>query len=283
MTGEGLVAFLRGSTKAITGLEKIDESLLSALPELRVIGKYGVGLDMIDLNALVKHGVRLGWKGGVNRRSVAELVVAAAINLLHLVPSASLDVRNGGWRQVVGSQLSGRTVGIVGCGHVGKEVVLLLQPFACRLLAHDIRDYHDFYVAHAVEPVALEPLMENADVVTLHLPLDATTRGIISARRIALMRPDAVLINMARGGLVDEDALKTALSTGRLRGAACDVFEEEPPQDIELLRLPNLVATPHMGGSSEEAILAMGRAAIDGLDAARSPRDIGELQELCSS
>ena len=121
--GKSLANFLQGYEKAITALEKIDEKLLSELPELKVIGKFGVGLDMLDLNAMKKYGVKLGWRGGVNKRSVSELVVSFAIYLLHRVVFANAEVRNGEWYQVKGRQLSDCTVGIIGCGHIGKDVV----------------------------------------------------------------------------------------------------------------------------------------------------------------
>lgn len=273
LSGDSLVDFLAGHDKAITALERLDEAVLSRLPELKVVGKYGVGLDMIDLTAMSRLGKRLGWTGGVNRRSVSELTICAAIALLRHVPQGNALVREGGWRQLMGRQLSQRTVGIIGCGHVGKDLAVLLKAFGCRVLAHDIRDFPNFYAAHGIEPMDLDPLLAAADIVTLHLPLDALTRGILSAERLALMRPDAILINMARGGLVDEAALKAMLIDGRLAGAAFDVFAEEPPTDLELLRLPTMLALPHIGGSAEEAVLAMGRAAIAGLDAARDPLD----------
>jgi D-3-phosphoglycerate dehydrogenase len=162
-------------------------------------------------------------------------------------------------------------VGIVGCGNVGKDLTPILRAFGCPVLAHDILDFPDFYAAHQVEPVGLEELLRRSDVVTLHVPLDDSTRGILSAERLALLRPDALLINTARGGLVDEVVLKAMLSTGRLAGAGFDVFATEPPDDPGLLGLPNFLATPHIGGSSEEAVLAMGRAAIRGLDENRLP------------
>jgi phosphoglycerate dehydrogenase-like enzyme len=263
---DDLVEFLRGHDKAITALEIIDEYVLSRLPELRVIGKYGVGVDMIDMAAMRRHGKRLGWKGGVNRRSAAELALAFAIIMLRHVPAASREVLAGTWRQHVGGLLSGRTVGIIGCGHIGKDLVRLLQPFGCRILVNDIRHYGEFYAEHGIDAVALEDLLARSDVVTFHVPLDDSTRGLLNAQRFALMKPTAVLINAARGGLVDELALKSALMEGRLAAAAFDVFAEEPPSDTELLRLPNFLATPHIGGSAEEAILAMGRAAIQGLE-----------------
>lgn len=271
LSGDALVAFLAGHDAAITALETIDDALLDRLPELTVISKYGVGLDMVDLPLLRRRGIRLGWTGGVNRRSVAELTIAFAISLLRHVPQGNAEVRAGQWRQLMGRHLSERVVGIVGCGHVGQDLAVLLRAFGCPVLAHDIRDFPAFYAAHGIEPVGLDDLLGRADVVTLHLPLDATTRTILSAERLARMRPDAILINAARGGLVDEAAMKAMLMNGRLAGAAFDVFAGEPPQDMDLLRLPNFLATPHIGGSAEEAVLAMGRAAIDGLTSASVP------------
>jgi D-3-phosphoglycerate dehydrogenase len=191
--------------------------------------------------------------------------------LLRYIPQANAEVRAGKWRQLMGRQLTGKTVGIVGCGHVGKDLAVLLKAFECRVLANDILDFPEFYAAHGVTAMALDDLLAQSDVVTLHTPLDASTRNLLSAERLALMTPGAILINAARGGLVDEAALKLALKSGRLSGAAFDVFEREPPEDLELLRLSNMLALPHIGGSSEEAVLAMGRSAILGLERAGDP------------
>ncbi len=271
LAGNALIGFLDGHDTAITGLERLDASVFAALPKLKIVSKYGVGFDMIDLAAMAKAGVRLGWTGGTNKRSVAELVIALAIALLRHIRNANRAVEAGTWPQFPGRQLSDRVVGVVGCGHVGKDVAQLLRAFGCRVLAHDIRDFVDFYSRHSIEPVGLEKLLKESDVVTLHLPLDASTRNILSAARLGLMKPEAILINAARGGLVDELALKAMLKDGRLAGAACDVFAEEPPADLELARLSNFIATPHIGGAAEEAALAMGRAAIVGLDENQLP------------
>lgn len=271
LEGDDLVEFLRGHDKAITALERIDDYVLSRLPELKAIGKYGVGLDMIDMAAMRAHGKRLGWTGGVNRRSVSELVIAFAITMLRHVPAANREILSGTWRQHMGGELSGRTVGIIGCGHVGKDLVQLLQPFGCPILVNDIRDYPNFYGTHGIKPVVLEELLAQSDVVTLHVPLDESTRGMLDKRRLELMKQTAVLLNASRGGLVDEGALKQMLLDKRLAAAAFDVFAVEPPVDKELLSLPNFLATPHIGGSAAEAILAMGRAAIDGLDINQLP------------
>ncbi len=266
LAADALVGFLEGHEKAIVALDTFDAGVFARLPELKVISKYGVGVDSLDLDAMATAGVKLGWTGGTNKRSVSELVISFAIQLLRHVPEANAEVLAGTWRQHVGRQLTDRTVGIVGCGHVGKDLSLLLRAFGCRVLAHDIRDFPDFYAEHGVEPMGLEELLKESDVVTLHLPIDDTTRNILSAQRLAAMKPDAILINAARGGLVDEHALKVMLRDGRLAGAAFDVFATKAPDDRELPELPNFIATPHLGGSAEEAILAMGRAAIDGLE-----------------
>ena len=266
MEGDELVAFLSGHNKAITALEKITDQVLSRLPELKVIGKYGVGLDMIDMDAMRRHGKRLGWTGGVNRRSVSEMVISFAVAMLRHFPAAQREVLSGTWRQCVGGLLSGRTVGIIGCGFIGKDLVTLLQPWGCTLLAHDILDFPEFYNANRVQAVSLDELLSRSDIVTIHVPLDESTKNLLSAVKLQLMKPSAILINAARGGLIDEAEVKAMLKSNRLAGAAFDVFTVEPPLDQELLNLPNFLVTPHIGGSAEEAILAMGRSAIDGLD-----------------
>lgn len=271
LEGDALVALLRGHDRAIVGLERVDDRILEQVPELKVISKYGVGLDGIDVAALARRGIKLGWTGGVNRRSVAELTLAFAIALLHRVPECDVALRRGQWHTLVGRQLTSKTVGIIGCGFVGQELVQLLAPFDCRVLVHDIRDYPEFYAAHRVAAVGLDDLLRSADVVTLHVPLDASTRGMIGAAQIGLMRPGTFLINTARGGLVDEAAVADALERGHLAGAAFDVFQMEPDANPRLAALPTFLGTPHIGGSAAEAQLAMGRAAIEGLETARVP------------
>jgi len=266
LEGESLIKFLKGHDKAIVALELIDEKVLSRLPELQVISKYGVGLDSIDLMAMQTHRKRLGWTGGVNRRSVSELVISFAIAMLRHVPAANHEVLSGLWHQHLGNYLTGKTVGIIGCGHIGKDLVPLLLAFDCHILVNDILDFPDFYAKHGLKAVCLEELLEHSDVVTLHIPLNESTRGILDSKRLALLKPSAILINIARGGLVDELALKSMLKNKLLAAAAFDVFSDEPPLDKELLCLPNFLATPHIGGSAHEAISAMGMAAIDGLD-----------------
>ena len=269
--GNSLVEFLYGYEKAITALEVIDDSILSKLPHLKSIAKYGVGLDMIDLRAMKKNNVKLGWTGGVNKRSVSELVVSFAVALLHRAVFANSEVKKGQWYQVKGSQLSNSTFGIIGCGHIGKDLVKLLKPFNCTILAYDILNFKEFYEKNNIKSVGIEELIKKSDVVTLHLPLDESTKNIMNEERLQMLKSSAVLINLARGGLIDETILKKMLLEKRIAGAALDVFKIEPPTDKEFLSMDNVLITPHIGASTEEAILAMGMAAIDGLDNAKDP------------
>ena len=271
LQGNALIQFLSGYEKAITALEVIDDSILSHLPNLKVISKFGVGLDMIDLHALKKYGVKLDWSGGVNKRSVSELVVSFAIALLHRAVFANSEVKKGKWYQPKGFQLSNCTFGIIGFGHIGKDLVKLLKPFDCKILAHDIRNFKEFYKKNKVKSVGIEELIKKSDVVTLHLPLNESTKNFMNEERLQMLKSNAILINLARGGLIDEDVLKKMVLEKRIAGAALDVFEIEPPIDNELLTMDNVLITPHIGGSTEEAILAMGVAAIEGLDNAKDP------------
>jgi len=272
---DALIAFLNGYELAITGLEVLDEVVFAALPDLRVVSKYGVGLDMIDFEAARRHGVSIRYTPGVNAQSVAELTIAFFIMLARRLGPLTREMHGGVWTHGGGRQLSSATVGIVGCGHVGQIVARLSRAFGARVIAHDIVDYADFYAAHEVTRVSLDGLLAESDFVSLHVPLDSSTVGLIGAAQIARMRRTAFLINTARGGIVDEGALKRALVDNAIAGAACDVFHSEPPTETDLLRLDNFVSTPHTGGSTMEAVLAMGRAAIDNLrqDRGDEPRD----------
>ncbi len=264
---EETIDYLRGHDAAIVSFEPITERVLASLPELKVVSKLGVGLDKIDPAAMRRHGVRLGWTAGVNSRAVAELTLGLMLAVLRNVIPLNRSMRAAQRPlQRPGRQLSGRVVGIHGCGHIGKEVVRLLQPFGCEILACDIRDYADFYREFGVEPVAMEAMLGRADIVSIHLPVTRLTLGLYDAATLARLRPDAVLVNTARGRIVDENALRESLLDGRIAGAAFDAFALEPPDDDTLLNLPNFVATPHIGASTGEARWAMGTTAIEGLE-----------------
>jgi len=269
LSGDSLIEFLGDCDMAITALEKIDEYVVSQLPRLKRISKYGVGLDMIDLEALKRHGKQLAWKPGVNRRSVAELALTMMLSIIRRIPESQARIASGNWVQTVGNTLSGKTIGIVGCGNIGQDLFSLLKPFECQILVNDINESYDFFSMNDLEVTPLPQLLSQSDIVTLHLPLDELTKHILSRDRLREMKIGSVLINTARGGLIDEDALFEGIQEGRVVGAGLDVFEEEPPFSSRLLACPQVFPTAHIGGSAEEAILAMGMAAIRGLSADR--------------
>ncbi len=265
LEGDSLIEFLKPAERAITALETIDDHIISQLPNLKVIGKYGVGTDMIDIHALARAGIKFGWTPGVNKRSVSELTVCFMIAVLRHVFQSHIAAQDGVWKQLVGRQLSNQVVGIIGCGNVGKDLVTLLKPFGCAILVHDIVDYSKFYIAHNIEPVSLDELVRRSDIVSIHIPKNKTTLNLFDRSRIFAMKDRSILINTARGGIVDEQALKEALEQQRIAGAGFDVLNQEPPVNLSLIKTKNFFVTSHLGGSAEEAILAMGRAAIAGL------------------
>jgi phosphoglycerate dehydrogenase-like enzyme len=270
LAGDSLIEFLGDCDMAITALERIDEYVLSQLPRLKRISKYGVGLDMIDLEALKRYQKQLAWKAGVNRRSVAELALTMMLTIIRKIPESQAQIASGNWVQTVGNTLSGKTIGIVGCGNIGQDLFSLLKPFGCQMLVNDINESYEFFSMNDLGVTPLTQLLSHSDIVTLHLPLDESTRHILSRAQLQEMRMGSILVNTARGGLIDEDALFDEIQKGRIAGVGLDVFEEEPPFGSRLLACPQVFSTAHIGGSSEEAILEMGMAAIEGLSADRA-------------
>lgn len=257
------VEFFKDADAVVVGRDLVNENVLSALPRLKIVSKYGIGVDNIDQDALERHGVVLGWTAGVNKRSVAEMTLCFMIGLCHNVFREGYKLKQNGWREDGGRQLTGKTVGIIGCGHIGKEVIHLMRPYHCRVLVRDILDMSEFCrTAEAVE-AGLDELVRESDIISLHVPLTEQTRHMIDAPVLEAMKSTAFLINTSRGEVVDQQALKAALLGGTIAGAALDVFGKEPPDDPEFLACPNLMATPHIAGNTVEAVESMGRAAID--------------------
>lgn len=270
-SGNDLVNFLNDYDSAIVGLEKFNNDILSKLPRLKVISRFGVGSDTLDLNAMKRLGIKLAVTTGANKRAVAELVIAFSLIMFRQLSLTNQELRSGKWNPRIGRQLSGSCVGIVGFGSIGKDLAFLLKAFNCDILIYDLIDHTDFCQKNEIRQVDLNTLLQHSDIVSLHLPLNENTKLILDSDKLALMKSNAILINTARGGLVDENILKEMLKTNRLHAAAFDVFAVEPTTNHELLSLPNFFGTSHIGGSTEEAILAIGLAAIEGLEQAKIP------------
>lgn len=247
----------------IAGLDEIDASVIASGDRLKVISRYGVGVDNVDLAAARGRGIVVTNTPGANSVSVAELAIGLMLALARNIPTASAACRAGGWPRLSGTSLEGKTVGIVGLGAIGREVAKRLVPFGCRLVAHDPFADTDFAGRTGIGLVALKDLLAAADFITLHAPVLDSTRGMVNRDFLAAVRPGAFLVNTARGELVDEAALAEALRSGRLRGAALDAFRQEPPAaDNPLLKLENVICTPHTGAHADSATNAMGWGAL---------------------
>jgi D-3-phosphoglycerate dehydrogenase len=265
LRGEVLISFLSGSEAAIIGLEPIDKNLIAKLPDLKFISKYGVGLDAIDIPAMQEAKIGLLTSPGINSYSVAELALASAISLIHLVPQHESELLNGLWKQEKGREFRGKTVGVIGCGYVGKEFLRISSFFGTKLMSFDLEPDLKFYESLGIQDASIELIFSSCDIISVHLPLTQNTNGLINAKLFKLMKPNGILINYSRGGVVNENDLYDFLAANKFAGAAMDVFEHEPPQSSKLVNLANVIATPHIGGSTEESIIAMGQAAIDEL------------------
>jgi phosphoglycerate dehydrogenase-like enzyme len=232
---------------------------------LKVVSKYGVGVDSIDVDGLARRGILLSTTPGTNARAVAELALLLAMAALRRIPEALTNIRNERWTPVTGRLLSGKTVGLVGVGHVGTSLTELVRPFGCRVLGYDQLELE----VAGVQFVALDELLASSDVVSIHLPLTSTTRGLIGRREFGLMQVSSVLVNTSRGPIVNQSDLLSALGNGGIAAAGLDVLENEPPDSWEVLNMSNVILTPHIAGSSDESNLEMGLAAIHGLVANR--------------
>lgn len=274
LTEEESVEVLEGAHGVIAGTSPLSERVLRAAPHLAVISRVGVGLDSVDLEAVHERGIDLFVTADAVRAPVAELTVGLMLSVLRGVPLSDRRMRSGEWHQHSGRLLGERTVGIIGFGGIGRAVAQLLRGFGCRTMACDAAGIPDVQAAElGAEVVALPELLIAADVVTLHVPLSDDTRHLIGSAEIASMPSGSVLINTARGGIVDEEALAAALTSGHLAGAALDVFELEPYRG-PLLDLDSVVLTAHIGSAAREARDRMEFEAVERLVTALRRRGV---------
>lgn len=232
---------------------QVTREVISRCPRLRVIGRHGTGLDNVDLQAATEAGIPVTYAPSAPTDSVAELTIGLIIAVVRRIADAHQAVREGIWHRerFMGMELAGKVLGIIGFGSIGRAVARIARAMGMAILAYDP------YVStwpEGVRSVSLMDLLTQADVVTIHTPLTPETKGLLGREALARMKPGAILINTARGGIVDEEALAEALRDGRLGGAGIDVFSREPPpRDHPLVRAPNVVLTPHIGAMTEEA------------------------------
>jgi D-3-phosphoglycerate dehydrogenase / 2-oxoglutarate reductase len=255
-----MLELVRGCEGLIVGVDPVTTGVLEAGP-LRVVVKYGSGMDNIDVAAAERLGVRVGSTPGANARSVAELAVALLLALARNVATHDRGIRKSSWKRTTGTELAGKRLGIVGYGAIGREVAeIARRGLGMEVVAHD-----PLVDEAAVPLLPLDEVLATSDAVSLHLPLTNETRGLIGAAELTAMKPGAFLVNTARGGLVDETALAEALQSGRLAGAALDGFEEEPLGASPLRELDNVVLSPHAGAATRDAVLRTASRAVDQL------------------
>jgi D-3-phosphoglycerate dehydrogenase len=263
LSAADLIPWITDVDGAILGLDAVTEEVLAAAGRLRVISRYGVGTDAVDLAGATRHGVVVTITPGANSVAVAELALALLLALARSIPYHDRVAKGGKWSRVQGMELAGATIGLVGLGRIGREVALRAAALGMHVLVCDPLLPPEGFAGLPVARCGLEDLLAASDAVSLHLPLTDGTRNLIDARALARMKPPAYLINTARGGLVDEQALHEALAARRLAGAACDVFAQEPPDAHGLVSLDNFIAAPHIGSASAQTTLKMGLMAAE--------------------
>lgn len=247
---------------------RIDRALLARAPQLRVIITCTSGFDHIDLDATMRHGVRVMYTPEANAPSAAQLTWALILSCANAIPRAHASLREGGWSReaLVGLELSGRNLGIVGFGRIGRRVARIGQAFGMNVLAHDPYIDAAVFQQHATEMVTFDELLRKSHVISFHVPKTTQTHAMLNRERLALLRPDAMVINAARGGVVDELALCEALKNGHLHAAGLDVFSHEPlPPDSPLRQQPGLVLSPHIGAYTEAAFTRASHEAAEKL------------------
>jgi len=264
LTSSQLAEMIPGVDGYIAGLDTIDRNALAAADRLRVIARYGVGVDAVDLEAAEEKGIVVTNTPSANSSSVAELTVGLMISLLRNIPAAAQATNSGEWPRMRGLSLEGKTIGLVGFGAIGKHVAQRLSGFGCRVVVFDPVATEEQADGMGVALLSLGEVIRTADLLSLHCPVTEETRGMVDAGFLEKMKPGSYLINTARGELVDEEALTTALQSGKLFGAGLDVFSKQPPEALNpLLGLPQVLATPHMGAHTDGATNAMGWGALN--------------------
>lgn len=249
----------------IVGLDPITERVLKKGKKLKVVSKYGVGLDNIDLEAAKKLGIKVTYTPGANNESVADFAFSLMLTLSREVNKLDEIVRSNKWEKRIGTEVYGKTIGVIGTGAIGKGVARRATGFDMEILAYDLYPDEAFANTIGMKYVDKKTIMEKSDFITLHVPLTDEMYHFIDSKELNMMKKNAILINTSRGGIVNEDALYDALKEKKIAGAALDVYETEPPINHKLLKLDNVLLTPHCGASTIDATNRMGVIAVEGL------------------
>lgn len=265
LTEDQLASLLADCDGVVLGVDPLTARVLAAAPRLKAVAKYGVGMDNIDLDACRARGIRVSKTVGANADAVADYAFALMLALSRQLLPIDALCRKDSWQKLTTLDVSGRTLGLFGFGAIGRNVARRAAGFDMTVMAYDVIWDDDYAAANGIIRATPDEICAKADFISLHLPLLPETRNFIDSRRLALMKPTAILVNTARGGLVDEAALLDALKEKRIYGAGIDVFETEPPADKSWYQLPNVVLGSHCAASTQGATEQMGRMAAENL------------------
>ncbi|NQT59751.1 MAG: phosphoglycerate dehydrogenase [Bacteroidetes bacterium] len=255
---------LPGCVGYLAGVEKISAELLSLCPDLKVISRNGVGIENVHMDAAKDLGIAVEITRGANSRGVAELAIGLMFSLLRNIPAANNSIKSGGWERKLGIELSGRTMGILGTGQIGQHTARLASALGMNILAYDLYPMHQLEKQiSSFKYAPVQDVLRKSDVVTLHCP--AGEKPLLDETELALMKQGCYIINTARAALVDQQAMLSALVSGKIAGYAVDAFASEPPELTPLLKHPNVILTAHIGGFTEESVHRATKAAIENL------------------
>lgn len=260
-----MMALIADCDGVIVGVDPMDGEVIAAAPKLKAIAKYGVGVDNIDMEAAKARSIQVSRTVGANSEAVADYAMAQILAVARKTVFIDGRCRKGDWKKITTRDVSGSTIGILGLGAIGRHVARRAQGFGMKVLAFD-PFWDDVYAsANQIRCATKEEICRQADIISLHLPLLPETRNCIGREQLAMMKPNVILVNTARGGLVDEEALLDALETGRIYGAGIDAFSEEPPKDPRWFTLDNVVLGSHCAASTSGAAYQMGRMATENI------------------
>ena len=265
LTEEELLPLIKDCDGYIAGLDFVTEKVLKSCEHLKVISRYGAGYDRVDIAAAKALSIPVTNTPGVNAEAVGELSFGLILSVARRIPYLHASTREGGWVRSTGMELKGKTIGILGLGAIGKVVARCAKGFDMTVMAYDPYINEAYCEDNAIKASTFDEVLEQADVISLHLPLIDSTQHLINAAAFAKMKPTAILVNTSRGGIIDEDAAYDVLKNGRLGGLALDAFEIEPPTDSPLFSLKNVVATPHTGAHTAEAVENMADLSVKNL------------------
>jgi D-3-phosphoglycerate dehydrogenase len=276
LSGKGLVDLLAGCDGVVAGLDAYDEEAIKACAHarsdaangagrLKAISRYGVGYDNIDLASARRYGVAVTNTPGANAQSVADLAIGLMLCAARRLPALDRRTKSGEWPRSVGVELYGKTIGIIGLGAVGKGVAKRAQGFSMNVLAYDVAPDPDYLLSNGIRAASFGEIILESDFISLHAPLNDSTRHMLNRRTLSAVKPGAIIINTARGGLIDEAAAYEMLVGGRLGGLGLDVYEDEPPGESPLFGLDNVIATPHTASHTAEATRNMADMAVKNL------------------